>query len=223
MNRISFAILLGLLLAACESSREFGVVDVDETTFARYEKLEVRSNYAYVGDKEQEAIDLATNEFAGEKKLVEVGNQWDRSTKYAFAVGGPILYGMPEGIHTYRGRNLVKFGESEGTGNFELVVDFDGGTGNLNGTADLETTGSSASGITTEVSFNDLQLNLEQGNFSGDGVFTTTNSGVESNRDVAISGMFHGENATGVSGLYREDGSSSEVIGRVLGVRVEED
>lgn len=125
----------------------------------------------------------------------------------AALAGGYKASNMPSGVYNYAGTNIIGFrdGSYFEEGTFAMAVDF------TNGTAGL--TGSTA---TSTISGQGIQVNTSNGTFSGNNL-TLSGNGVSTS--ASIYGNFHGSGATGVTGLYADNGNTPIVAGAIAGRR----
>ena len=141
----------------------------------------------------------------------------------AYEAGGAVMSGKPSGEFVYTGRNY--FGKTDDTtvdmGSFSMNVDFDDGSGTLNGTTGTQAhTSSSIAG--------DIVVDIADGTFTGENL-TLKYSEMGGARidavvgvDANLFGNFHGEDAAAVSGLYTDDSSDPKYFGMIAGSRPQE-
>lgn len=126
----------------------------------------------------------------------------------ALAVGGGTVSNIPSGVFTFNGTNFIGYrdGSYFESGTFAMGVDFSNGNGNLTGS----TTNSSIGGT--------IQVNSSNGTFSSSSLaLTDTFNNVQTT--ASINGNFHNNGATGVSGIYYDNGSNPFVAGAIAGRR----
>ena len=131
----------------------------------------------------------------------------ETSTENAAATGGMKATNMPSGIHSYVGSNVVanRDGSSPEFGTFTMGVNFDTKTASINGST--ASTSIDATGMTVDTS---------------SGTFNTNDLRYRVNGIVSqakLEGLFHGNGATGVTGVYFADVATPATSGILVGVK----
>lgn len=126
----------------------------------------------------------------------------------ALAVGGGTVSNIPSGVYTYNGTNFIGYrdGSYFEDGTFAMGVDFSNGNGNITGSTTNSTIGGS------------IVVNSSNGTFSGSNL-TLTDTFNNIRTTGSINGNFHNSGATGVSGIYYDNGSNPFVAGAIAGRR----
>ena len=121
--------------------------------------------------------------------------------------GGYKVSNIPTGTYNYAGTNIIGFrdGSYFEEGTFAMGVDFANGTASLTGSTASSTIGGSG-----------ISVNTSNGTFEGNNL-TLSGNGVSTT--ASIYGNFHGNGATGVTGLYADNGSTPIVAGAIAGTR----
>jgi len=133
---------------------------------------------------------------------------YDGTDKTVIA-SGTSLSNIPSGTYTYNGTNLVARMDNswQARGTFTMNVDFGAGTGTLSGSS-IGTTVTSINGSVT--------IDTSTGYYSGTGLTIVSPDGTS---NAKIYGAFHGDGATGVSGIYFEDATTPLINGAIVGAR----
>lgn len=116
---------------------------------------------------------------------------------------------IPAGSYTYNGTNIIGYrdGSYFEDGTFAMNVNFNTGTASLTGSTNTSSIGGSG-----------ISVNSSEGTFSGNNLtLTETTTGLSTT--ATIHGNFHGAGATGVTGLYSDNGSTPTVAGAIAGKR----
>ena len=126
----------------------------------------------------------------------------------ALAVGGETVSNIPSGVFTYNGTNFIGYrdGSYFEDGTFAMGVDFSNGTGNITGNTPNSTMGGT------------ISVNASNGTFSGNNLALTDTFNNLSTTG-SINGNFHNAGATGVSGIYYDNGPNPVVAGAIVGSR----
>ena len=126
-------------------------------------------------------------------------------------VSGDAPSNLPSGTATYTGQNLISNTDNTnpGGGSFTMSVNFSNNSGSL--TATSTTANSSLSG-----SFN---IDPATGYFSGNNLTLNAPALSGGTSNAIIYGSFHGNGATGVSGLYYDDATAPLVNGAIIGTK----
>ena len=126
-------------------------------------------------------------------------------------VSGDAPSNLPSGTATYTGQNLTSNTDNTnpGGGSFTMSVNFSNNSGSL--TATSTTANSSLSG-----SFN---IDPATGYFSGNNLTLNAPALSGGTSNAIIYGSFHGNGATGVSGLYYDDATAPLVNGAIIGTK----
>lgn len=126
-------------------------------------------------------------------------------------VSGDAPSNLPSGIATYTGQNLISNTDNTnaGGGSFTMSVDFSNNSGSL--TATSTTASSSLSG--------NFNINPSTGYFSGNNLTLNAPALAGGTSNAIIYGSFHGNGATGVSGLYYDDAAAPLVNGAIIGTK----
>ena len=131
----------------------------------------------------------------------------ESSTTNGAAVAGLQASNMPSGLHVYTGSNIIanRDGSNMQFGTFSMGVNFNTKTASINGS----TTSSSidATGIV---------VNTSNGTFHTSNA-TTRVHGVPAS--ATLSGLFHGNGATSVTGVYYPNYDSPATSGAIIGSR----
>lgn len=129
----------------------------------------------------------------------------ETATENAAATGGMKATNIPSGIHAYAGSNVVanRDGSNPEYGSFTMGVNFDTKTASINGST--ASTSIDATGMTVDTS---------------SGTFKTNNltyrvNGIAS--QAKLEGLFHGNGATGVTGVYFVDVANPATSGILVG------
>ena len=124
-------------------------------------------------------------------------------------VGGGKVSNIPNGEYTYTGTNLiaVRGDANPDYGTFTMDVNFGSGSASLNGNTPTSTI--SGTGIT---------VNRNDGTFASDSISITGTSKALS-ATGSIYGNFHGDRATGLTGIYHDNADSPTVAGAIAGSR----
>ena len=125
----------------------------------------------------------------------------------AALAGGYKVSNIPSGTYNYAGTNIIGFrdGSYFEEGTFAMAVDFTNGTAGLTGSTNSST-----------ISGQGIQVNTANGTFSSNNL-TLSGNGLSSS--ASIYGNFHGSGATGVTGLYADNGNVPVVAGAIAGRR----
>lgn len=132
---------------------------------------------------------------------------YDGSDKTVIA-SGTAVSNIPSGTYTYNGTNLVARMDNswQARGTFTMNVDFGAGTGTLSG---------NSTGTVTSIN-GSVSINTTTGEYSGTGLTIVSPDGTT---NAKIYGSFHGNGATGVSGIYFEDATTPLINGAIVGAR----
>lgn len=125
----------------------------------------------------------------------------------AAIAAGEKVSGIPTGTYVYNGTNVIGFrdGSYFEDGTFAMNVNFSTGTASLSGSTPNSTIGGTG-----------ISVNTSNGTFSGSNL-TLSGNGLTST--ASIYGNFHGAGATGVTGLYADNGSNPVIAGAIAGTR----
>ena len=137
-----------------------------------------------------------------------IGYLEGNGTNVALALGYEVS-NIPSGSYTYTGTNIIGYrdGSNFEDGTFAMRVNFNTGTASLTGSTNTSAIGGSG-----------ISVNTSDGTFSGNNLtLTETTSGFTTT--ATIHGNFHGAGATGVTGLYSDNGATPIVAGAIAGTR----
>jgi len=154
--------------------------------------------------------------FTDNNSSTELTSAYDASAdeKYTIVTGSKVT-NLPTGDldYTYQGQNLVAATNNTDFnadgGSFSLTVNFDDRSGTISASTNNQAV-TSLSGPFT--------VNTETGYFSGDSLSLTAPN-ISGTSTAVITGSFHGDGATGVSGLYYDAGDNPLVNGAIIGSR----
>ena len=126
-------------------------------------------------------------------------------------VSGDAPSNLPSGMATYAGQNLISNTDNTnpGGGSFTMSVDFANNSGSLSAI-------STAASSSLSGSFN---IDPSTGYFSGNNLTLTAPALSGGTSNAIIYGSFHGNGATGVSGLYYDDAAAPLVNGAIIGTK----
>lgn len=139
---------------------------------------------------------------------VEAGYAETSGFNAAYA-GGQRVSNIPAGSHTYAGTNIIgaRDGSYFESGTFAMNVDFSNGTAAITGSTPTSSIGGS-----------NIAVNTSNGTFTGNNL-TLTDTLNNVSFGANIDGNFHGNGATGVTGIYTDSGSNPVVAGAIAGTR----
>ena len=151
----------------------------------------------------------------------------DANNELVVVVGSSPYNSLPTGRFRFQGRNvtshkMVNSGvitHETYAGNFTLDVDFAAGTGSIN-VSSTDTEGRTG----TRTFSGSIVVDATNGTFSGRELpFLLTGTSADTLDPVTISGIFNGDQATGVSGVYYtlDQAGVSNYSGYILGDRTE--
>lgn len=126
-------------------------------------------------------------------------------------VSGDAPSNLPSVIATYAGQNLISNTDNTnpGGGSFTMSVDFANNSGSLSAI-------STAASSSLSGSFN---IDPSTDYFSGNNLTLTAMALSGGTSNAIIYGSFHGNGATGVSGLYYDDAAAPLVNGAIIGTK----
>ncbi len=126
-------------------------------------------------------------------------------------VSGDAPSNLPIGIATYSGQNLIATTDNSvsGGGTFTMSVDFDDDSGSL-----IATSTTASSTLT-----GNFTVDSSTGYFSGDNLTLNAPALSGGTSNAIIYGSFHGNGASGVSGLYYDDASAPLMNGAIIGTK----
>ena len=135
---------------------------------------------------------------------------------------GSSVNGLPEGVVTYNGTNLLAVGDGSENfyhGEFLIEVDFGNGVGEImyarTEMSELNSRISNLSGNFT--------VDSKTGNFTGEEldlvIYSLNRTSNRKEFKATIYGAFHGNDAVGMSGLYHNKSDSPLYVGAIVGAQ----
>jgi hypothetical protein len=124
-----------------------------------------------------------------------------------FDANGPRVSNIPSGTYTYVGTNalVARNGSGAEDGTFTMTVDFDRRVAAIN-----------ASTPSSSLSGSGIAVNTSNGTLSGSNLDLSVDG---ASSKATINGNFHGDGATGVTGIYHDNAPNPSVAGLIAGTR----
>lgn len=187
-----------------------GILDTDgnlvsENNFTLIDKDHYGEYYAGTGEIDGQEVNVLV--YLDNARQLEAGFI-EGSGNSAGYVGGEKISGIPIGKHSYEGSNIfiARDGSYLDTGGrFSMNVDFDNKSASIIGSTEA----SSISGST-------ISVDVNEGSFKGDDLLLNV---AGSEFKAIINGNFHGNGATGVTGIYTDSAANPTVAGVIAGTR----
>lgn len=123
------------------------------------------------------------------------------------AVAGLQATNLPSGLHVYSGSNVVanRDGSNMEFGTFTMGVNFDTKTASINGSTN-----------STSLDATGMSVNTSSGTFHTNSATYRVN---DSASNATVTGLFHGNGATSVTGVYYPSGNNPATSGAIIGNR----
>lgn len=146
----------------------------------------------------------AYESFSGGVSIVYAGS----SSGSLIMAGGSPVSNIPAGSFTYTGNNIIGNRDSSYSedGSFTMNVNFSTGDAAISGSTANSTFGG-----------NGISVNTSDGTFSDSNITMSTNG--DPSVSATITGQFHGNGATGVTGIYHDNSSNPLTVGIFAGER----
>ena len=153
--------------------------------------------------------------YIGENQAVTIVNL-EAGGVNVLAAGGEAIPNVPSGLFTYSGGSIIKSLNENGDlyeeGLFTMSVDFDEAEITAFGAEDI----GGDNGVYLPVDGPTIPVNMSTGEFEFDGLGAYINEGaLESG--MTIQGTFHGDGATGVSGVFYDNDPTPNYGGAIAG------
>lgn len=162
----------------------------------------------YTGITEINGASVNVLIFVSESQQVEAGFVAGGGSSAAYA-GGDRVSNIPSGTYTYAGTNIVgnRDGSAVEVGEFSMNVDFNNRVASISGQTDR-----------SAISGNNIPVDVGTGSFAGNNL-TLTNKSNGQTFGATIDGSFHGNGATGVTGVYADRADIPTVAGVIAGTK----